>query len=77
MESERRELFYRSGNRMMAVDIATHPSFSAGRPKVLFDRSLVSIQLPQTIPVYDIWPDGQRFLIVRANVLTRRPSRSW
>jgi Tol biopolymer transport system component len=59
------ELFYRSGNKMMAVDIATSPSFSAGRPKVLFDRPYVAIQLPQTIPVYDVSADGQRFLMLK------------
>jgi hypothetical protein len=31
-----REWFYRSGDRMMAVDITTQPSFSAGKAKVLF-----------------------------------------
>ena len=60
-----RELFYRSGNRMMAVDIATRPAFTAGRPQMLFDRSYVSNQLPQTLPVYDVSPDGQRFLMVK------------
>ncbi len=32
-----RELFYRSGNKMMAVDITTQPGFSAGTPKMLFE----------------------------------------
>ena len=32
-----RELFYRSGDKMMAVDIATQPSFSTGKPHVLFE----------------------------------------
>ena len=58
------ELFYRSGNRMMAVDIATRPSFTAGRPRMLFDRPYVSIELPETIPVDDVSPDGQPFPMV-------------
>ena len=33
-----RELFYRSGNKMMAVDIATQPVFAAGRPIALYRR---------------------------------------
>ena len=32
-----RELFYRSGNKMMAVDITTHPGFTAGKPQKLFE----------------------------------------
>ena len=31
-----RELFYRNGPKMMAVDIATQPNFAAGKPRVLF-----------------------------------------
>jgi hypothetical protein len=31
------ELFYRSGDKMMAVDVATQPSFTAGKPRVLFE----------------------------------------
>ena len=31
-----RELFYRSEDKMMAVDIVTHPAFSAGKPRMLF-----------------------------------------
>jgi hypothetical protein len=32
-----RELFYRSGDKMMAVEIATQPSFVAGTPRILID----------------------------------------
>ena len=32
-----RELFYRSGDKMMAVDIATQPGFAAGKPRMLFE----------------------------------------
>jgi hypothetical protein len=35
------EIFYRSGNKMLAVDTTTHPSFSAGKPKVLFESPYV------------------------------------
>jgi Tol biopolymer transport system component len=58
-----REIFYRSGDRMMAVDITTQQSFSAGRPKMLFEGRY------QPTPVqranYDVSPDGQRFLMVK------------
>jgi Tol biopolymer transport system component len=58
-----RELFYRSGNKMMAVQITTQPTFSAGKPKVLFAGQY------QPTPVinanYDVSPDGQRFLMLK------------
>jgi Tol biopolymer transport system component len=58
-----RELFYRSGDRMMAVEIVTQPSFSAGRPKLLFEGRY----LPSTVQTanYTVSPDGQRFLMVK------------
>jgi hypothetical protein len=60
-----RELFYRSGSKMMAVEIATQPAFSAGTPKMLFDRSYVFTPLPQTFQYYDVSRDAQRFLMVK------------
>jgi len=60
-----RELFYRSGNKMMAVDIATQPVFTAGKPRMLFEGQY---QLaPATAPNYDVSPDGQRFLMIKAS----------
>jgi Tol biopolymer transport system component len=58
-----RELFYRSGNKMMAVDIATQPSFSAGKPRVLFEGRYEPT--PATFPNYDVSRDGQRFLMLK------------
>jgi serine/threonine-protein kinase len=58
-----RELFYRSGEKMMSVDIATQPSFSAGKPRVLFEGRYSPA--PGTTPNYDVSPDGQRFLMIR------------
>jgi serine/threonine-protein kinase len=60
-----RELFYRSGTKMMAVDVATQPAFSPGKPRILFDRQYVSTPFPQTFPHYDVSPDGQRFLMLK------------
>ena len=54
-----RELFYLSGNRMMAVDIETEPDFIVGTPRVLFEAPF------PVSPEFDITPDGQRFLMVR------------
>ena len=60
-----RELFYRSGDRMMAVPVSTQSTFSAGRPQMLFERRYPSTQLPQTAPAYDVSADGQRFLFAK------------
>jgi serine/threonine-protein kinase len=60
-----RELFYRSGDKMMAVDITTQPSFAAGKPRVLFEGRYVPT--PATAPNYDVSPDGQRFLMLKPN----------
>ena len=58
-----RQLFYRAGDTMMVVDIQSTPSFSAGRPRKLFDRVYErSIAL---WPNYDAAPDGERLLMVR------------
>jgi serine/threonine-protein kinase len=59
-----KELFYRSGDKMMAVDVATQPSFSIGKPRMLFRGPYVPTT--STLPMYDVSPDGQRFLMVRA-----------
>ncbi len=60
-----RELFYRSGDKMMAVDIATQPSFSAGKPRVLFEGQYN--RAAGVTPNYDVSPDGQRFLMIKPN----------
>jgi Tol biopolymer transport system component/predicted Ser/Thr protein kinase len=60
-----RELFYRSGNKMMAVEVVTEPTFSAGKPKMLFEGQYVASQFPLTGIAYDVSSDGQRFLMVK------------
>jgi serine/threonine-protein kinase len=59
-----RELFYRNGDKMMAVDIATEPSFSAGKPKLLFEGRYNRGRWGGH-PNYDVTPDGRRFLMVK------------
>jgi len=58
------ELFYRSGPKMMAVDVATQPAFSAGKPRMLFEGSYAASVFPLTGVAYDASPDGQRFLMM-------------
>jgi len=59
-----RELFYRNGNRMMAVKVAGIKRFSPGRPEVLFEREYFQAGGPGIIN-YDVAPDGQRFLMLK------------
>jgi eukaryotic-like serine/threonine-protein kinase len=58
-----KELFYRSGDKMMAVDVATQPSFSVGKPSVLFQKPY--LPTTATTPFYDVSADGQRFLMIK------------
>jgi eukaryotic-like serine/threonine-protein kinase len=62
-----RELFYRSGDKMMAVDISTQPGFAAGKPRMLFEGRYESPPFP--IANYDVSPDGQRFLMLKPSEL--------
>ena len=63
-----RELFFRSGNKMMAVEVATQPELFRGqtqdalRGTVLSDHDWPRLPLPMMCP-----PDGQRFLMVKAD----------
>jgi Tol biopolymer transport system component len=61
-----RELFYRSGDKMLVVSVEMEPSFSVGKPRVLFEGSYVTTQFTPGKPYYDISPDGQRFVMIRA-----------
>jgi len=54
-----REMFYRSGNKMMVVDVETGAAFRAGAPKVLFERADVT-------DGFGVAPDGQRFLVFKS-----------
>ena len=52
------ELFYRSADKTMVVDVRTRPAF--GSPSLLFEaRYPVS---PTGVSGYDVFPDGRRFL---------------
>jgi serine/threonine-protein kinase len=60
-----RELFYRSGRRMMAVAVSTEGAFSAGKPVVVFEGNYASVEFPATGVGYDVSSDGERFLLVK------------
>jgi Tol biopolymer transport system component len=60
-----RELFYRNGDKMMAVDVQTSPGFRAGSPKVLFHGTYGNS--------YDVTPDGKRFLMIKPPAAAQAP----
>jgi len=60
-----RELFFRSQKKIMKVDVTTSPSFSLSAPHPLFD-SVIS-ELARREANYDVYPDGQHFLVVKAS----------
>jgi hypothetical protein len=58
-------LFYRIGDGMMAVPVTTQPSFSAGRPTVLFRGTYLTSPFPLTGTTYDVTRDRQRFVMIK------------
>jgi serine/threonine-protein kinase len=58
-----RELFYRVGDKMMAVDVETSPSFSFGKPHLLFEGSYIFATTEGQ--EYDVSHDGRRFLMMK------------
>jgi len=54
-----RELFFREGDRMMAVTVATEGAFTATKPRPLFEKALVDNYSSQ----YDVTPDGDFLMI--------------
>jgi Tol biopolymer transport system component len=61
-----RDLFYRDGDKMMAVAIETEPELSVGTPRLLFEgRFLPVLSGDDPGGSYDISLDGQRFLMIK------------
>jgi serine/threonine-protein kinase len=66
-----RELFYRDGDKLMAVDVALKPAFRAGKPHMLwsghYSHGMSSSCGPPGISSsnYDVSSDGNRFLMVK------------
>ena len=58
-----RELFYRNGNKVMAVAVTTQRGFGASSPRPLFEGSYEIHARREGI--WDVTPDGQRFLMVK------------
>jgi eukaryotic-like serine/threonine-protein kinase len=58
-----RELFYRNGDKLMAVAISTTPVFSAGVPRLLFEGRYEPTGTGTG--GYDVSVDGRRFLMIQ------------
>ena len=67
-----RELFYRNGDKMMATAIETKPVFAAAKPELLFEGHYAS---PTSLANYDVSPDGQRFLMIKASEQESAPTQ--
>jgi Tol biopolymer transport system component len=59
-----RELFYRNGNKMMAVEVTRLPELTLSAPRLLFERPYAYGQTI-TLANYSVRSDGQRFLMVK------------
>lgn len=65
------ELYYRTGNKMMAVSVTTTPTFNAGAPRLLWEGDYSrgtgsSCGMPGAVSSnYDVSADGERFLMIR------------
>ncbi len=60
-----KELFYRSGDSVMAVKVETDPTFKPGKPQILFGGTYVSLSISDA-HTWDISLDGKRFLMMKA-----------
>jgi len=53
------EIFFRNGDKIMAVDITTTPTFTPGKSKLLFEGKYEGD--------WDVSADGRRFLMIKGN----------
>ena len=58
-----RELFYKSGDQLMAVDVTPGPALTLGVPRPLFD--LIGYRAARNRPQYDVAPDDRHFVMIK------------
>jgi hypothetical protein len=58
-----RELFYRSGSQLMAVEVMPGPTFTSGAPRPLF--SVAGYRGARNRQQYDVSPDDRRFVMIK------------
>jgi Tol biopolymer transport system component len=59
------QIFYKRADQVWAVDVRTEGGFSAGKPRLLFERNGLGGGTP--IRSWDLWPEGQGFLMVKGD----------
>jgi serine/threonine-protein kinase len=64
--SSNHELFYRDGDRVIAVEILTAPALKVGKRTPLF-KDIYERAADRPSPNYDVTSNGTRFLMVKAN----------
>jgi serine/threonine-protein kinase len=65
-----RELFYKGGSHLMAVDVTPGPTFVSGVPRRLFP--LGGYRSARNRQQYDVSPDGRRFVMIQSPPDTSR-----
>ena len=60
-----RQLFYRSGDKLMVVEIETKAGFAPGSPHLLFDQPYAHGGTGGWVANYDVAPDGQHFVMLK------------
>jgi dipeptidyl aminopeptidase/acylaminoacyl peptidase len=72
--SDGRQLYYREGDRFYGVSVTLAPTFSVGRPQLLFSGPYLDSG-PLMGSDYAVSPDGQCFLVVQVSDEERAPRR--
>jgi eukaryotic-like serine/threonine-protein kinase len=67
-----KRLFYRSRGKVWVVDIRTDTGFLAGKPRLLFEHAKYFLGSP--LRLFDVSPDGQRFLMMLPGEREPRPA---
>ena len=67
-----RELFYRNRDKMMAVAVTTEPTFSAAKPRLLFEGRYEMGPVPGMVN-YHVSRDGERLLMVKGRPASVSP----
>jgi hypothetical protein len=67
-----RQLFYREAGRVWAADVRTDGGFSAGKPRLLFDKP--GFVLSNAVRNWDLYPDGRGFLLMKEEEIKPRPA---
>jgi eukaryotic-like serine/threonine-protein kinase len=70
---DRKELYYRSGDRLMAVRVETTPIFAAEAARVLLTDRYARGGNESNPREYDVSPDGTRFLFLKPDETKEQP----